>query len=123
MTTIEDLYATLEMQPGLGNDDAQTEISKEQFDNVPKHPFFGEPESSAFLTFFEEYDEWCDSEVAKGYPTQKEFADENQPKTFFELQHQPFLEKKRTPPILMYWHQLYEEAYYQHEEKNGIKTF
>ena len=113
MTTTEDLYAPFEMQPGLGNGDAQTEINIKQFNNVPKHPLFGEPESSAFLTFFEEYDEWCDSEVAKGYPTQKEFADRKKEKE----------EKTKTPTILVYWHQLYEEAYYQHEEKNGIIIF
>ena len=80
MTTIEDLYAPFEMQPGLGNGDAQTEINIKQFNNVPKHPFFEEPESSTFLTSFKDYIEWCDSDDsddANGYPTQKEFADEN----------------------------------------------
>ena len=100
MTTTEDLYAPFEMQPGLGNEDAQTEIPKEQFDDEPKHPFFGEPKSSTFLTFFKVFDKWCDSEVANGHPTQKEFADRKKEKKEKEEKE----EKTKTPTILVYWH-------------------
>ena len=95
-----DLDGPLEIPPGLGNGDAQTEINIQQFNNVPKHPFFGKPESSTYLTFYEEYDEWCDSEVANGHPTQKEFADRKKEKKEKEEKE----EKTKTPTILVYWH-------------------
>ena len=69
----KDLDKSLSLPHAFDNEGAQTEIY-EYNDNVPNfYPLYEEP--TIFLTNFQDYDKWCDSEVAKGYPTQKEFAD------------------------------------------------
>ena len=71
----KDLDKSLRLSHALGNEGSQTEIPKSELENeFNYYQVYEESEPTTFLTFFEDYEKFCDSEVAKGYPTPREFA-------------------------------------------------